>query len=55
MSDAWTDSHDDAQRQARTLPQAKGAPPHWLRCTYFKDGARCVKPDGHSGEHERPK
>lgn len=52
MSIEWVDSPERARFEARTQSRSAGAPPHWLRCEYFREGERCVRGEGHSGEHE---
>lgn len=51
----WKEDSKAARMEACVQPRASGAPPHWLRCEFFKDGKRCVKGDGHPKEHEPPK
>lgn len=50
MSD-WVYDPDASCKDARTEPRKASAPPHWLRCDYVKDGQRCTKGSGHSGDH----
>lgn len=40
-----------ATKHARLFPRDKGAPPHYLRCDWFKEDARCRLGDGHAGAH----
>ena len=51
----WREDPIMATTYARTHPRDKNAPPHWLRCDFVRDGARCVKGEGHDKEHEAPK
>ncbi|MGA7807870.1 hypothetical protein [Bradyrhizobium sp.] len=50
--DNWQFKSELAQLEARSKPQPKGSPPHWLRCEYFKGEKRCVKAEGHQDEHK---
>jgi hypothetical protein len=57
----WTDAAGkqvtvDANLHARTYPRDPKAPPHWLRCNHVTaESQRCIKGEGHAGEHEYPK
>ncbi len=54
-TDAWHHSPDRAAYDARHEPQAKGVLPHWLRCDHYRGDARCVRKEGHGGEHQAGK
>ena len=53
-----TELRDDpiqAARDAHMKPRDKGAAPHWVRCTWYRDWNRCLLAEGHPGEHTFPK
>jgi hypothetical protein len=57
----WVFDPVAANLDARTHTRPPGAPPHWVRCDFVRDGVRCTKGSGHengvgkAAEHEEPK
>lgn len=43
-----------AALHARTNPRYKSNLPHYVRCDWMRGKERCLKDDGHTGEHKYP-
>ncbi len=51
----WRHDPERSHYDARHKPQPKGVLPHHLRCDWHLGEQRCVRADGHVGEHQAEK